>query len=139
MKRTILIVAALTLLGGSRGKADNFTTLDDPSGTNGTLAAGISGGNIVGYTFDSNGAVHGFLYNGTSYKTIDDPLSGPYSTIAIGISGSNVVGYYRDSNNLDHGFLYNGTSYKTLDNPLGTLGTDANGVSGNKVVVLQRQ
>ena len=52
----------------------------------------MSGGNVVGvYGTSSYGPSYGFLYNGTSYTTLDPP--GAVSSGAKGISGSNVVGY----------------------------------------------
>jgi hypothetical protein len=43
-----------------------YTTLNDPSGTQGTWATGINdAGQIVGYCTDSSGATHGFLVHST--------------------------------------------------------------------------
>ena len=115
----------------------NFTFLNDPlAGTGsgqGTRAAGIYGSTIVGQYTDSNNETHGFIYNGTSYTTLDDPLADGVTT-AWGVYGNNVVGYYRDSQGVDHGFLYNGSSYTTLDDPLGANGSLAFGIYSNTIV-----
>ena len=74
---------------------------------------------------------HGFLYNGSTYTTLDYP--GSSQTFARGISGGNIVGSFDDSAGA-HGFLYNGTSYTSLDDPLGTQGTFAYGISGGNIV-----
>ena len=73
-------------------------------GIGGTVAKGVSGNNIVGSYLDSSGGSHGFLYNGTTYTTIDDPL-GMGGTFLNGIDGSNIVGSYVDSSGQNHGFV----------------------------------
>lgn len=112
----------------------SYTKLTHPLGTNGTNANSVDGSNIVGYYTDSSSLTHGFLYNGTSYTTLDVP--GAKNTFAYGIDATNVVGYYTDSKNRTHGFVYNGTSYTTLDDPLfPAAGTTAiQGIDGGKIV-----
>jgi len=90
----------------------------------GTFGSSISGENIVGWYHDTNGATHNFLYNGTTYTTLDDP-KGIGATWAQGINGSNIVGWYYDTNNEVHGFLYNRNTYTTLDAPEGVGSTRA--------------
>jgi hypothetical protein len=46
---------------------------------------------------------HGFLYNGSTYTTVDDPL-GVKGTEVLGVDGNNVVGTYFDSSDVPHGF-----------------------------------
>ena len=136
----------------------NFTTLDEPNaaavenptsippggygdllfdsqfdGWGGTFASGVDGDNIVGWYVDANGYTHGFLYNGSTYTTLDDP-DGVGSTFAQGISGDNIVGYYIDHSGKTHGFLYNGGKYTTLDDPNGVGATYAQGISGDNIV-----
>ena len=106
--------------------------MNDPLAFNRTVVYGISGNNIVGYYLDSSGNYHGFLYNGSTYTTLNDPLGS--LTVAIGVDGNNIVGYYEDSSGKYNGFLYNGSSYTTIDDPLGVEGTIANGISGNNIV-----
>lgn len=94
---------------------------------------GISGNNIVGEYSDSSG-IHGFLYDGSTYKTLNVP--GANATVCEGIDSGNIVGYYsqlQGSTDYYHGFLYDGSTYKTLDYPLAT-STFATGISGNRVV-----
>lgn len=118
----------------------SFTTLNDPQGTGGTVLTGISGNNIVGWFANAANTVEdGFLYNGSTFTTIADPLAGgPFPfTNANGIDGSNVVGVYFGSgggSSAEHGFLFNGSTYTTLDDPLGVFGTYATGISGNTIV-----
>ena len=46
----------------------------------------ISLGTSVGESYQH----HGFLYNGSTYTTLDNPLATGYGTNAYGISGNNV-------------------------------------------------
>ena len=107
-------------------------------------ATGIDGNNIVGFGTSDTGNV-GFLYNGSTYTILNDPLATngfglSQGTFAQGISGDNVVGYYFDASKVAHGFVYNmaTNSYTTLDDPkAGTDsgdGTFAEGISGNNIV-----
>ena len=148
MRNYSAVLAVLFAIGVSASPvaSQTFTTLDVPGATNTTYAYGICGNNIVGTYWDSTGNPHGFLYTGSTYTTIDDPLSVGQSngnvafssarnTKALGISGANIVGFYNNNRTLaDYGFLYNGSTYTTLSEPLGTNGTDADGVSGSEVV-----
>jgi probable HAF family extracellular repeat protein len=52
----------------------SYTNIDDPLGPGSTVAQGINNqGQIVGHYLDSTNRVHGFLYNGSQYTTVDDP------------------------------------------------------------------
>src|SRR5436190_11950514 len=82
-----------------------------------TYATGVSGNNVVGWYLDSSGATHGFLYNGTTYTTLNPP--GAASSIALAVSGNNVVGTFTQSGGFTTGFLFDGTNYTTIDVPGG--------------------
>ena len=115
----------------------SWRNLDDPLAgigfnlAQGTQVSGISGTNIVGFYADVNGYGHGFLYDGSTWTTLDDPLG--YFTWARGISGTNIVGFYLGANGV-HGFLYNGSTWTTLDDPLGVERTYCTGISGANIV-----
>jgi len=133
----LAISALLSAMSLAAQAQFSYTTLDYPSTTSGTTAYGISGNNIVGFYVgnDASHVRHGFVYNGSTYTTLDNPNAFPSfaaGTTAYGISGNNIVGGYASS--VGHGFLYNGTTYTTLDNPLGVTGTEATGISGNNIV-----
>ncbi len=126
----------------------NYFTIDDPNGTQGTTARGITnglGGLIVGGYEDNSFKSHGFVTNFSriGYTTLDDPNAGPKGTIADGINAFGVVvGTYWDNSNIAHGFVYNpnGGSFTTLDDPLaaGTLvgnGTFAEGINDAGAIV----
>jgi hypothetical protein len=129
-----LFAAGTVLLLVPHAPAQTYTVLNAPLGVHGTSAWGVSGNNVVGNFYDSANAVHGFLYNGSSYTTLDDPLAGgPYPyTYAYGVSGSTVAGFYSASSGI-HGFLYNSGVYTTFDVP-GAKDTYIRGISGNHLV-----
>ena len=89
----------------------------------------------VAYYTDSSGNTHGFLYNGSTWTTLDDP-NAAYGTSAQGIFGTNIVGYYTDSSGDTHGFLYNCSTWTTLNDPNADAlyGTSAQGISGTNIV-----
>jgi len=100
----------------------------------GTYAYGINGlGDVVGKYEDRNGADHGFLYIGGSYKTLDVP--GATDTEADGINDAGeIVGGYVAANGSEHGFLYSGGSYLTFDLP-GAFHTAAYGINNAGQIV----
>ncbi len=127
------VLAVLFAVGLWAGPATaatyTFTTLNDPLGVDGTIATGIDGNNIVGGYRDATGTMHGFLYNGSTYTTLDAPSSTFFGTDVEGIwaiisSGRSGAG----------SFLYNGSTYTTLSDPLGPNNTDARGIDGNNIV-----
>jgi len=87
-----------------------------------TVARGIDGSNIVGSYLDGSGIGHSFLYNGSSWTTLDVP------GYVNDIDGSNMVGSDGASS-----FLYNGSSWTTLDMP-GAHSTLAFSIDGNNIV-----
>ena len=129
-----------------------FTTLDNPLastdlrfGTPGTFPQAVSNGTIVGYYQGGpypSYLIHGFIYNGSAFATLDDPLAsnapGIGGTWATGVSGKIVVGYYWNGTGITHGFVYDGSTYTNLDDPLAPnepgFGTYPEGISGNTIV-----
>jgi probable HAF family extracellular repeat protein len=108
-----------------------------------TAARGINdSGEIVGI-YDDVAGQHGFLYDGSTYTTIDDPNAAPYLGIfrssALGINNfGDVVGYYADAGGQDHGFIYDGSTWIQLDDPNAVAslgGTVAFGINGSGHVV----
>src|SRR5205085_10218971 len=99
-----------------------------------TIATGVSGTTVVGYYDDNANLAHGFIYDGSTFTTLDHPL-GAKGTFPSGVSGNSIVGWYRDATNARHGFLYNGSAFTTLDDPLATGGTSANAIFANNTIV----
>ena len=82
------------------------------------LASGVNhSGQIVGYYSGTSGAVHGYLYSGGKFTTIDVPFSVAKDTACYGINNSGeIVGLWDDAATT-HGFLLSGGQYTTLDDP----------------------
>jgi hypothetical protein len=76
-----------------------FTPFYAPGGVS-AFPMDIEPGNIVGWY----GAEHGFLYDGTTWTTLDYP--GAVGTYPFDIDGDRIVGYYNAPGNPGHGFLY---------------------------------
>jgi hypothetical protein len=72
-----------------------------------TQAQGISGDFVVGnYSISSDGPVHGFLYDGSTYFTIDAPNA--TNTYFSDIDGTQAVGAYTTADGARHGLIVNG-------------------------------
>ena len=96
-------------------------------------------GQVVG--FYSSGGPNGFLYNGSDFVPIDDPLANgdPLANrgtraIAINDTGE-VVGSYYSAAAIQVGFLYSNGTYITLSDPLGVNGSLANGINNAGQIV----
>ena len=106
-----------------------YQTFTIPKGVN--TVNGISGNNVVGEIEDA-GLAKGFLYNGSSYTTIQDPNANN-ATLVRGVSGSTVVGTYINTASGDHGFTYNNGIYTDINDPSGT-GTIATAIDGTNII-----
>ncbi len=84
-----------------------FTTIADPLAVYGTRVEGISGNNIVGSYTDANGNQHGFIYNGSTFETVDYP--GAASTVLTAVSGNTIIG----SDGADSAFIYSGGTFQS--------------------------
>jgi probable HAF family extracellular repeat protein len=94
-----------------------------------TGAFGINDlGQVVGAYYDSSVAVHGFLYSGGSYTTLNAPSSTLTEAQGINDAGQ-IVGQYEDSSGAQNGFLYNSSTfaYTTIDYSI--YDTQANGIN----------
>ena len=63
----------------------------------------------------------GFLYNGSTYTSIVDPL-GADGTFPTGISGGTIIGNINTDSG-QYGFVYNGSTYTQLNCPLANGGS----------------
>ena len=118
-------------VSGTSGFIYDGSTYKDVSypGASQTEFVGISGNMIVGHYYYTAGGAHSFLYDGTTFTPIVDPL-GVEGTLVSGISGNKIVGSYRDSVGNFHGFLYDGSTYATILGASGLTGIDGNTVIG---------
>lgn len=125
-------LVALLISSSSFATVGPFTYFDVP-GAGATNPTAVSGATIVGSFND--GATHAFIYNGTTYTTLDAPDPGSFDTVAFGIRGNTVVGGFRDAGGFEHGFLYNllSSTWTQYDAP-GGVETTVTGVSaGGKI------
>ena len=79
--------------------SSTFTAYSAPGSVQ-TNVNGIDGNSIVGGygVSGGGGGTHGFVDNGSTITTLDDPLAlQSLGTVADGISGTNIVGAYRSS------------------------------------------
>jgi hypothetical protein len=125
--------------GAGNVTAISYTTLPDaPGGVKGTFGWDVAGARIVGNSSDSAGVAHGFIYDGTSYTTLDVP-GATRGTNARSVSGNVVVGQYyttRDTAYVSNGFAYDTATktYVTINHPQGAGGSYPMGIDGTKVV-----
>jgi len=141
MRIVSLAVALLALTCLSRAPAASaaitYTTIDHPlAGLGGTTPYAIDGTRVVGSYLDPTGGMHGFVYDGGNWTTLDHPAAAR-GTTAYGISGNLICGTYVTPSAQTLGFLYDGTNWLTLQHPpiaLPNGNTFARGVSDGTVV-----
>jgi len=101
-----------------------------PLGPNagGAASYGINdNGDIVGLYSGSDSHRHGYLFDGTTYTTLDPP--GATFTEANAINNSGLITLWSvDSNGQFQSYLYNGTTYQTLVVP-GAVKTEVWGIN----------
>ena len=122
--RSTLVMGLLASLTSLAFGQYTYTTIDAPGAGIDTVIGGAPGGTyptainnagqIVGYYVDSNNGLHGFLYSGGTFTTIDYPGSGDTNLWGINNYGD-IVG---DRNN--QGFLYSGGNFSDIVDPLQT-------------------
>lgn len=118
-----------TMLSGS------FATLDVTGTTHSTQALGINDAGTVVGSFSGGGVTHGFVYDGTSYTQLDDPL-GVNGTVATTIdNGGDVGGYYVDGGGVTHGFVRMDGAFYTVDDPNAGGITAILGINDQRAVV----
>jgi hypothetical protein len=112
MKR-LAICAVIVLFTTGYVTAGTWATLNMPSMSR-TDILGVSGSNFVGSYSTRYGDTRGFLYNGSTWTTIQYPNTTNKNEV-FDISGNTLVGYYISDR--VHGFTYDGTNWNTIDMP----------------------
>lgn len=93
----VLSDAALGSTHGFLLSGGTYTTIDDPSATNGTFAEAINDrGQIVGFYQDRARSTHGFLLSGGVYTTLDDLSGAQASGTQAGTGRQMTTGKPRD-------------------------------------------
>jgi uncharacterized membrane protein len=124
------------LQGGFIWNNGTYTILNDPLATDGTAVRGINdAGQVVGNYGDNSGQ-HAYIYNGSSFSTLDIPAGAqPWGINNRGeVSGL----YYSPSVGVPpfiHGFLYSNGTFIILDDPAAGRATVATGINDHSQVV----
>jgi hypothetical protein len=101
-----------------------------------TTASGINNSNmIVGYYYDSQYFVHGFIYRSGTYTAVNFP--GATMTEVLGVNdNSDIVGMYQLPGTLNfHGFLRRNGAFIKINDPSAQIGTIAYGINNAGMIV----
>ena len=113
----------------------NYAPLSYP-GAPVTNVNGINNSNvIVGYYYDSQYFVHGFVYRAGKYAPVNFP--GATMTEVLGINdNSDIVGMYQMPGTLNfHGFLRHNGVFTKINDPSAKIGTMAYGINNAGTIV----
>ena len=118
-----------------------FTSISDPLAPTQSWVTGISGTTVVGIYVRAYNSYHGFVFDGSTYTTIDGPNLGSVGpvdgTVLQAIDGTKLVGTVHNvsvnGEPYAHGFIYDGSTFDIVSYPPAR-GTFLTGESGNTVV-----
>ncbi len=113
----------------------NYASLKFPGATL-TTASGINNSNvIVGYYYDSQYFVHGYIYRSGAYSAVNFP--GATMTEVLGINdNADIVGMYQMPGTLNfHGFLRHNGVFSKINDPSAKIGTMAYGINNAGTIV----
>jgi hypothetical protein len=134
----LLLLAALVPAAISQTTVSvtyNYAPLSFP-GAPVTNVNGINNSNvIVGYYYDSQYFVHGFIYRAGKYSSVNFP--GATMTEVLGINdNSDIVGTYQTPGTLNfHGFLRHNGVFTKINYPSAKIGTMAFGINNSGTIV----
>jgi hypothetical protein len=131
----VFVAFAVAFAQTSVSIAYNYAPISYP-GSRVTNVNGINNGNVVvGYYYDSQDFVHGFIYRSGKYSAVNFP--GATMTEVLGINDNNdLVGMYQLPGPLNfHGFLRHGNEFAAIDDPKATFGTVAFGINKAGTIV----
>ena len=137
-RRFVLTSAALALVAvaADQVRADqmfSYSTIADPSASDGTYAKGINNsGQIVGFSDDVSGN-HGFLMTGSSFTPINVPVAISIQICGINNSGQ-IVGSFNNAYGYPDGFLMTGSSFTPINVP-GVSQTYVTGINDSGQIV----
>jgi uncharacterized membrane protein len=101
----------------------NYTTPAFPAAVLGAYPSGINLlGQVVGLYFDASFTIHGFVLQGSKFRSIDAPGTSPsgfFGTYTNGINTQgDIVGQYFDHNNNAHDFVIKDGVFKPFTLPI---------------------
>jgi hypothetical protein len=113
-----------------------FQTIDVPGETSAAAWAINNAGQITVYAVNSNGGFDAFLYNGKTFKNINDPKAGPTGTVVHAVNNKgDIDGTYYDTAGDVHGWLLHGGQYFDVNDPNGASDTRADGLNDTLEIV----
>ncbi|MEQ1528191.1 MAG: hypothetical protein ABL925_02665 [Methylococcales bacterium] len=130
--RWFLVVSLLAFTTFTQASTYSYTILNPPDADPDRIYAyGINNsGQVAGQYFDINQNVHGFVYNGSNYTTLNVPNA--RETVAVGINDSGqVIGQFSDGTGF-YNVLFSEGTYTTLDLPINAI---AYGINNNGQIV----
>jgi uncharacterized membrane protein len=113
----------------------NYASLTFP-GAPISNVSGINNSNvIVGFYYDAQYFVHGFIYRAGTYTAVNFP--GATMTEVLGVNdNSDVVGVYQMPGTLNfHGFLRHNGAFTKINDPSAKIGTMAFGINNSGTIV----
>src|SRR6266704_618462 len=83
----LAVFGLIAMAGSSQASGYTFTTVEFP-GADWTVVNGVSGSTVIGYYYNNaEGSTHRFIYDGSTFKTVDCPwgmkTSSPASPAAL--------------------------------------------------------
>jgi len=140
--RWFAIIAALNFLPIRSAVGITYSFVDlTPSGFERATAAGISGGQEVGYGYGYGSASgyynHPLLWSGSAASAVDLNPAGFTNSYAYGVSGGQQFGLGTGTatGNVNHALLWSGSAGSAVDlNPPGFTLSDGSGISGGQEV-----
>jgi hypothetical protein len=136
--KTMACIAAV--IGVATAAVANAPTLtfsfakSNVPGARSTFPGGINNAGVsVGTYVDSTGVAHGYILQGKTLTTLDDPDASPGTTGATGVNlngALSVVGNYVDpKNGTVAGFLYQGGKFSNVQSPNGATYVSPSGIN----------
>jgi len=132
----VLALSIATIAADSSNPNLKFTQVNIPGAVS-TSANGINNaGVIVGSYEDSGNAYHGFIMDGSTLTTLDDPNGTNTNASDLNANGTvQVVGSYTNSAGKSAGFLYSNGVYTDIPGPTGAVSSFASDINDNGVIV----
>jgi hypothetical protein len=119
--------------GFKRVASGTFVDIDFPN-AQGTTPMGINdNGVIVGGYNDLNG-VHGFIYAGGKWASVEYPKVRIGTTILSGVSNANTMIGFNNATQQGTSFLYKNGVFKVISDSQAAGGTYANGIAANGLI-----
>jgi hypothetical protein len=114
-----------------------YQSIDVPGETSAAAWAINNAGDITVYAVNSSGDFDAFLYNGKTFKNINDPnAKGTLGTVVHTVNNKgDIDGTYYDSAGNTHGWLLHAGKYYDVNNPNGPNLTRADGLNDKLEIV----